>query len=983
MKPTQTHPHRGAFVTRLIAALALTIGPASTAVAQLQIELEYDWSRLDCVPPSYDPDGERLQVIMETAAKYWEDCFPSVSETIEIRYYWTDIVNPGDYTGPLAWLHNWLDNSDQLADTLKTSLTARKYRIRFDTIESGSEIPWFVDDTPWEHSEFWMAQTVYQSLTATEQGDYFGGSPPDNLEVAFGLADAVPEWPYGPEGLQTQYDLYRTALHEIGHALGFADLNKSTGCSSTDHGFVEIDSSLIGGADMCVRVAWEDKNGDGDISRRDCDEDHIAAPSCMHYTDQGIRNLPTGTEVLAIASENGWTTYTTPRANYVHAGGGPWNLTTNWYPHASGPTVDAMIVDSSVGQVYMNVSGWARSLWVWNSNTLRTQNFLLDVTSEVNVQAGTLHIEDGGVVTCRSLLEHGGTVLVDHLLTPGTLTATDQIIVGNDSVLEVGGRVYANDATLTIWDAGLLQLSGGTVDAGTVIVRPSASERPCDLGGAADGICGGGTIQQVEYLENNGNISPLQADLHFVGGAAAVFDLDGSRDVPGSPDPIVAYIRAAAGNIYFENANILDDYQGAMYIDAPNQIYLTGITWSIGDGGTLVFDDAVLPYGTVAGLHAETTFLHDGSSVTVTGATDALFGCGLFVSPGSTIDVGGVSTLVLGGETNYFGGSVIGTGTLDQQADAHVWQDQAIGVSKYNWDGEQTGGSCASCAETVVHAPATFRILGEISANPDGYDGQVIVESGATLIVDNAWVIDPPVGANPGGRLSLAGGAAEGAEITNDGTIGGIGSVRAAVVNHRLIQNNAPELSFEAPLELNSGSTLNVGALGLIVLRDQTDYYGATVNGPGKLIQVGDADVWATQVIAVATYDWDGEAASPIGSTTTIHNGGTLRILGAISALGDGYDGHAIVDSGGKLVVVNSWQIDPPGIPGGWLELTGGVVDGPPGVVLTNYGTISGYGEIKVPVVNYGTITCDAAGLTFTGGLTDNNPGGTSGTCLP
>ena len=75
---------------------------------------------------------------------------------------------------------------------------------------------WYFDETPYDHSEFDMQQTLVRDLTAVQVADFYNGSPNGFLEVEYkGDARAT-----APADARNGHDLFSVILHEMGHGLG-------------------------------------------------------------------------------------------------------------------------------------------------------------------------------------------------------------------------------------------------------------------------------------------------------------------------------------------------------------------------------------------------------------------------------------------------------------------------------------------------------------------------------------------------------------------------------------------------------------------------------------------------------------------------------------------------------------------------------------------------------------------------------------------
>ena len=152
--------------TCALAALALLLAILQPAAAiNIVIQLDDDGQN-----PNYDLAGARLEAVFRAAEAIWERLLPD-SGTYEIDVWWGDLDDgvggEWQHTGTLADNNIVIDPTPRMAD--------------------GTNLGWFIDDTPSDHSEFDFltkipntgqggnaaGMTVYRDLDANQQGAWF------------------------------------------------------------------------------------------------------------------------------------------------------------------------------------------------------------------------------------------------------------------------------------------------------------------------------------------------------------------------------------------------------------------------------------------------------------------------------------------------------------------------------------------------------------------------------------------------------------------------------------------------------------------------------------------------------------------------------------------------------------------------------------------------------------------------------------------
>jgi len=188
---------------------------------------------------------------MAVAAGYWEDAIRD-AHTLTIDYGWFT------RTGSTTATHQLTSEGGSPHREISAS-------IAFDN--DGSN-PWFLDATPWEASEF----ASYQEYTSDEGGGVM------NIGLEY----------TGGSGVAAEHDLFSTAIHEIGHALGLSSANDAFTAEAGADRIVDVFDPLpFGGADLSI---------DGSSA-------HLTYSRASLYSSRasGVRRLLSDADILANA----------------------------------------------------------------------------------------------------------------------------------------------------------------------------------------------------------------------------------------------------------------------------------------------------------------------------------------------------------------------------------------------------------------------------------------------------------------------------------------------------------------------------------------------------------------------------------------------------------------------------------------------------------------------------------------------------------
>ncbi len=321
---------------------------------------------------------------------------------------------------------------------------------------------------------------------------------------------------------------------------------------------------------------------------------------------------------------------------------------------------------------------------------------------------------------------------------------------------------------------------------------------------------------------------------------------------------------------------------------------------------------------------------------------------------------GTLDSLELHGQTTFRGGTYTGLGRIAQMGDAVVATSTTIDVATYDMDG-------AGDTHITIIPSVTFTInSNQIDVNPqnDGFDGTVLVDGGTLAVnTQGPWRMD--------GQMDLMADF-EPARVQGS----------TMIVHGRITSDGNNHI--EADVEFMPSAHVSVPSGGgvfpdVLELRGQTDYFGGSFTGDGRIAQRGDALVLANTTVAPRTFDWDGLDAAP--SSTWINPGVTFTINSEKIDTGDaavnGYDGTVTV-GGGRLVVntLDPWRLD--GQMNLLYSLGSAVVDGVKMVVggnIQSTGFINGiFSDIKfepaaqVSVPNLGDVLQLLGNIEYCGG---------------
>ncbi|QDU70947.1 hypothetical protein [Mucisphaera calidilacus] len=697
--------------TSCLLAAALAISTASTTDA-LTINATFNSSASDA--PSYDSDGSKLIDIMNYAVSVWEDIIQDPG-TLEVEFYYDNL---SDANGTLG-LHNNLATSGGKPTSA---------RIRLDTQINGNNRLWYFDSTPEDNSEYDIEQTLYRDLSASNQSNWFRGSPPDLLEVGY-RGDAKST---SSSTVRDGYDMLSTVIHELGHAVGLTG-NVSSG--EYADGDYDIPTSFVNGNTMAVE-------GDAHIDPR-------VALMCGGCGATGLRRLPTAIDVLAAATGAGWTNIDLLRQDMLSGG----NMRTDfeWIGNAVPGAFDDAWVRHGAYAYLSNSSNpgsfFAKNLWIGEGSEVDANGNKIDVGETITVNRSTgdaavqLFVDTDGEIESMDLIVQGAELDLNGGL----------VDVGNDlDILNNDGFTGLITGNGTIDVADRLYVNGRIVPDGGTLVFDSVQSDAWDIDGAG-----------------NGELDATSGNIHFAsGGVADAFD----GVITVGADQYVQF------DVDWElgTGGVLNLNGGASLSDTA-EIRGTGTTTLSGvvnvDGHTEIDTPVIVESTATVNIPDPDDRLDLGNNI----ADSITYNGGVFTGTGTLVQDGDATvtsgaTVTIQTDTFDFDGDTISDTTLETNSRMDI---TGTGLKDAH-DGIIT---IQSGAVLNVNTRSPLIIIPPTPAEADAGDGDIILPP---LTFPVAWTLS--------GTLDIQGGTLEGSRmIVGDGTPGtvtassGTGTINAPV----------------------------------------------------------------------------------------------------------------------------------------------------------------------------------------------------------
>lgn len=468
--------------------------------------------------PSWDPDGSILTAHVNAAVAIWKNIFQG-PEVYEFDYHWDDDI--GDTTLGLTTDLGPVDVFIEINPNV------------FDN--NGTRLNWFADPTPSDNSEFSFADTVdttgqplfsrrlFYQLASGDQSTYFPGvPPPEELEVMYrGFGSSSFASASGVAGVNANngIDLLSTVLHEIGHVLGI---------SGDEPGDYNIDPQHVGGT---VGVEVLDGSG-GHLGGNGNVPGFLMCDSCGA---PGRRRLPTATDALVIAEDQGLQFVFLPRVERITDGA--WEIADQWIggrvPDASQDVfirdferVTVQATDAEARNLFVEGGTTGSAINVWPTSNLVVDEMLkidgpttLNIWSGATLEAGSLRMDPA------ALLTQANTLVRFNDFSRGPSSATSANFAGSVAigVYSINPVVFDPD-TLTAWNIAeqltigdtrnaTLLVNEGTWNVGTYVQVGNSGGRLIIQGsgvmnvGANLVVQGGGTGESETVIESGGTLN--------------------------------------------------------------------------------------------------------------------------------------------------------------------------------------------------------------------------------------------------------------------------------------------------------------------------------------------------------------------------------------------------------------------------------------------------------------------------------------------
>lgn len=624
--------------TSLLTASLFAAGALAPTQA-LNIIVNFDAAQSDA--PTYDPSGAKLTDIMEAAAETWESIILDAG-TVTIDFYYET------GTGGLA-------NASLI--TADAGGQPQSGRIRFDTDVSTALLPnrtWFFDETPKTDEHWDMISKVYRDLGGAEQAARFNpfDIPPDELEVSY-RGELKPTAPAEAQG---NFDIYTSALHEIGHVLGMSGTYADPGDTE-----IETEAVFTGGNDFAALLRVDPGDGSvelGHFAWTNTDNNPLMCGSCAE-TD--ARRLPTAQDVICIASRAGYTSIDLPRVDFFGATDADFNFSDNWIGDRI-PNSNNRVFCRHADRVKLIGDATVKTLFIGSGTTFETESHNFTTTSDTDLeddQAGAgltrpflvvekgslyetsdLHIRDNALVEVQ---DDSDILVNDDLVNEGTLRGHGTVDV-TDNFLNNGGLIKPRfDALLTITGTdGKINLDGQSPEEGTVectdgdlkvdttLSDPFGSDFLISAGRYAD-FPRGWTLGVNGVLTLEGGLTLDDADRAILKGEGIY---EGTIEV--DQECLIISDRA-----------VLDPFEGLYYM--PTHTFADGVEVNLPDSG----DRLALKGSTI---ESGATFTGNGIVVNGEGGQmDLLDGADL-----------GVQLTNGGNELRFNGAGTVGTASVDR-----------------------------------------------------------------------------------------------------------------------------------------------------------------------------------------------------------------------------------------------------------------------------------------------------------------------------
>lgn len=500
-----------------------------------------------------------------------------------------------------------------------------------------------------------------------------------------------------------------------------------------------------------------------------------------------------------------------------------------------------------------------------------TGNGTVDVSSRLD-NDGLISV-DGGTLTFTSAagspwnLDGGGDGIVNAI--SGDINfASGGLFDDFDGEMNVGVARNINFAEgWALGTGGVLTMGGGTVVADRAEVSGDAVIRGdilVDKRGELDGVLTFHTTANVDLPDPDDRLDLGTATSDtitynggtFTGNGTLVQDGDATVTAGNTVDIEVSNFDfdgdsisdttiLAGATMNITGSGITDEHNGVITINSGTLNVATGNTVDFG-GFPLFLPTPWTMDGSLVFLDNGQDPVLSGSKVNITGAVSVpITGTGRISAPvefhptSNTEITSASDRLQLNGLTTFNGGTFVGFGELEQNANATVISDTTLNIGVYDWDG---GGAVV----TTINDGVAFTINAGTIDNSDGFDGTVNV-NGGTLSVNTtaAWGME--------GTMNLADGGGATPTVTGqDMNVSGTVNVTGG------------ESHINSDVTFQSTAAVTVEAGAELELNGATTYEGGSYTGLGAIKQDGGATVSAATTLDVAEYNMDGDGGTAI-----------------------------------------------------------------------------------------------------------------------
>jgi autotransporter-associated beta strand protein len=365
--------------------------------------------------PTWDPAGVILKSHFQAAKSIWEALLPG----------------GGAYTFNFHW-------DDDISDLGLYNPGIDEY------IGINPNVNWFADPTPSANEEFstTVTRTQYSQLSAADQATYFpGAAPPSALETRYNLSGIGGLPGVGGFHSQNGIDLLTVVMHEIGHALGI---------SGIEPGEYNISPQHVGGLENVLVL----EGGGGHLAGNGNVPGFLM---CDVVETMGVRRLPSATDVLVIAEDQGITDVRLARVGRISSG--LWSDSNAWIG-GDVPDLGQDVYISHGGVVRLGSVTLINNLIVTPGNNLTIEGFLAAISS-LTFDAATVSVEAGGMISA-----YGGSAEGDRAV----VSFINGAHAGNATIYLESGYGGGEGALLTFDNAAkggtaeLIADAGATVD---------------------------------------------------------------------------------------------------------------------------------------------------------------------------------------------------------------------------------------------------------------------------------------------------------------------------------------------------------------------------------------------------------------------------------------------------------------------------------------------------------------------------------------